>query len=90
MTRPDWRQRAACRGYDPRLFDPLDGSETHALGTQAEAHPRVQEAIAVCRHCVVRSDCDLASGREEGVWAGTYRSKTKSERLAADRKKAVA
>lgn len=78
----NWRDRAACLGADPRLFDPLDGSETNKLGTAAEAHPRIQEAIAVCRRCPVRADCGRHAGKEEGVWAGSYRSKMKAERAA--------
>jgi WhiB family redox-sensing transcriptional regulator len=86
----NWRAAAACRGYDPKLFDPLDKAETYAIGTKAELHPRIQAALAVCRHCPVQLECDLASGQEEGVWAGSYRSKTKAERQAAARKKAAA
>ena len=93
MTSPvhdeTWRDRAACRRVDPRLFDPLDGRETHALGTEAEAHPRIRSAIAVCLHCPVMLECGLAAGMEEGVWAGVYRSKMKAERQRA-RKQAVA
>ena len=62
VSRPEWHQRAACRGVDPDLFFPLRG----------DGHPAA--AFALCEACSVRSEC-LASGLEVGstvgVWGGT-------------------
>lgn len=43
---------AACQASDPRLFDPLDRSET--VDAVAERH---QKATAVCRRCPVIDGC---------------------------------
>ena len=63
FERPDWHQRAACRGAGPGLFFPVrtDGPPVAAL--------------AYCEECTVRSEC-LASALEMpsstvGVWGGT-------------------
>lgn len=75
MTARDWRERAACRTAEPRLFDPLDGRELRAFGANLAAHPRIQQALTVCQNCPVRADCDRAAVVEkaQGVRGGRYR-----------------
>lgn len=58
-----WVERANCLGLDPELFFPEKG------------HPAVnQEALGVCRRCVVRDAClDYAQTSPvevTGVWGG--------------------
>ena len=53
-----WQLRAACREYDPRLWDGDDEASTEA-------------ARAICQGCEVRNDCGVAGKDEpECVWAG--------------------
>jgi WhiB family transcriptional regulator, redox-sensing transcriptional regulator len=54
FERPEWHQRAACRGVDPDLFFPERGSR------------RYVEALAYCAGCEVRSQC-LAFSPRGGV-----------------------
>ncbi len=44
----DWRDEAACRGADPRLFD-------YAPGTDSESS--AEPAKRICMDCQVRADC---------------------------------
>lgn len=58
-----WVDRANCMGLDPDLFFPEKG------------HPSVnQEAIEVCRRCVVRAECleyaQTSPVEIVGVWGG--------------------
>lgn len=71
----DWRDNAACRGVDPRLFDPLSGQERRAHSNPL-AHARVRQALAVCQGCPVRAVCDASADEsgEVGVWGAEYRS----------------
>ena len=64
LNRPEWHQRAACRGADPDLFfpDPSSG--------------RPVRALAYCDGCQVRPEClaialDAGSHSDVGVWGGT-------------------
>jgi WhiB family redox-sensing transcriptional regulator len=62
----DWRNRALCRDEDPELFFPV--------GSTGPAERQVEEAKAVCRRCVVMSDCltwAIETGQVAGVWGGT-------------------
>jgi len=50
-----WRDKAACRGQDLRLFfGPGEGEERES--TQAKEH-RIAQAKAICRTCEVVADC---------------------------------
>ena len=60
MSFQAWRDRAACRGADPRLFFPEDGEPA-------------RHALAICAGCPVLTDCrQHALTRPEvwGVWGG--------------------
>lgn len=60
FQRPDWFDRAACRGLDPDLFFPERGQPT-------------RPAKRVCERCPVRVEClDYAQANFEkfGVWGG--------------------
>ena len=59
--RPEWHQRAACRGMGLALFFPGQGDPT-------------EEAKAICEGCPVRSQCldaALAVPTTTGIWGGT-------------------
>ena len=62
LERPEWHQRAACRGADPDLFFPARGDKP-------------AQALAYCAGCPVRQEC-LASALEVpstiGVWGGRF------------------
>ena len=56
-----WRDDAACRGLDPRLFLPSRGQDE-------------RPAKAVCAACTVREPClefALTSRWNLGIWGGT-------------------
>jgi len=58
---PSWRERAACRGYDPDIFYPTSGDG-------------VQRAAAICATCPVKEPClayALSAHESVGVWGGT-------------------
>lgn len=84
MTARDWRERAACRTADPRLFDPLDHEEIQGGSPHPLAHPRIQQAITVCDSCPVRGMCGrwATQTNQIGVWGGRYRRQTKASRSA--------
>ena len=55
-----WRQQAACRGVDSKIFYPL---------TEEEA----QEAKFICAQCTVRKACTeyaMRNYERNGVWGG--------------------
>lgn len=58
--RPWWHRHAACRGMNPELFFPGQGSPPKA-------------ARDACAGCTVRSECHqwAVEHGEEGFWAGT-------------------
>lgn len=61
MDRPDWQQRAACRGRGTHNWFPPD-------------HTNARDGKALCNTCPVRqecSDCALADLSIKGVWGGT-------------------
>jgi WhiB family transcriptional regulator, redox-sensing transcriptional regulator len=61
----DWRHSSACRDEDPELFFPV--------GTTGPAERQVEAAKAVCRRCMVTSEClawALDTGQDAGVWGG--------------------
>ena len=59
LARPDWQQRAACRGLDTEIF-------ITPRGVKAD------RAKAVCAHCSVRRECSSFAerGNEVGTWGG--------------------
>jgi WhiB family redox-sensing transcriptional regulator len=60
----DWRELAACRGYDPELFFPV-GDTWEGKGNAR----RAEVALAICADCPIREQC-LADALERGdVWA---------------------
>ena len=72
LGRPEWEERAACKGLDVELFLP-------PVGRSAEG------GRAVCRGCEVRGDClavALADESLSGIWGGT----SEHERLALRKK----
>lgn len=55
-----WMQNAQCRGIDPEVFFPNDGTG-------------FSEAARVCAQCIVKSECleyALEKRIEHGVWGG--------------------
>jgi WhiB family redox-sensing transcriptional regulator len=55
-----WRERAACKEMDPRIFFP-------------ELRENCAQAREVCRQCPVRTDCldfALATRQRFGFWGG--------------------
>lgn len=73
----EWTEQAACRHVDPEVFFPV-----------SERGPAVERAKAVCRSCLVRSDClEDACARDErhGVWGGL----TEAERRKYQRRRAA-
>lgn len=61
QDRPDWQERAKCRGMDSAIFFPAKGESS-------------AKAKSVCRNCPVKAEClefALGSPREtNGVWGG--------------------
>lgn len=78
-TARNWRDSAACRAIgDADLFFPAAPPNTEAGDRQ------VARALAVCRSCLVRTECrEFAEthAEREGIWGGT----TPDERNAAAR-----
>jgi WhiB family transcriptional regulator, redox-sensing transcriptional regulator len=63
---PAWRDRAACRHYDPDLFFPE--------GTAGPALRQASAAKQVCQFCPARGPClrfALRHGLAFGIWGGT-------------------
>jgi WhiB family transcriptional regulator, redox-sensing transcriptional regulator len=68
LDRPDWFDRAACRGLSPSLWYP-----------DVYEQPTAREAVAVCRGCPVQVECldracgiggDCQGAERNGVWGG--------------------
>ncbi|MDA8061824.1 MAG: WhiB family transcriptional regulator [Actinomycetota bacterium] len=60
-----WRDEAACRDVDPRLF--------FAVGSGPEALEQLALAKAVCGECPVAQEClifAVTTNQEYGVWGG--------------------
>jgi hypothetical protein len=58
LERPEWHQRAACRGVGPDAFFPEKGQS-------------LEPAREHCRRCPVRVECVAAGAHEvDGIWAG--------------------
>ena len=73
----DWMAEGRCRGTDPDVFFPGDGSG-------------VPFATGICRACRVRSTCleyALSNGIRHGVWGGA--SERERARIARRRARAA-
>lgn len=76
----DWRADAACRDEDPELFFPL--------GDTGPALMQIEEAKAVCRSCIVVSECltwAVESGQDSGIWGGMSEMERRSLRRRGSR-----
>lgn len=91
MTNTNWQERAACRGHDPRLFDPIDGRELRAAGPDPSYHYRIHQAVAICRTCPVRAACGEEADLEcaVGVRGGEYRRPIDTTPAATARRRDV-
>lgn len=61
----DWRDRAACRAFNPEIWFPV--------GTSGPSLRQAEQAKAVCRQCPVKTDClawALETGAQDGIWGG--------------------
>lgn len=70
---PDWRQRAACIGIDPRAFFPI--------GHHARA--QVNAARRICVTCPVRPQCAafaIETGERNGIWGGMSQQELRKKR----------
>jgi WhiB family transcriptional regulator, redox-sensing transcriptional regulator len=71
--RPEWMDRANCRGLDPALFFPGRGD-----------HQGQREALKVCGGCEVRGEClehALEESEHQGVWGGMSERGRKVRRM---------
>jgi WhiB family transcriptional regulator, redox-sensing transcriptional regulator len=78
MQPPEWTAEGSCRGMDPQVFFPSDGTG-------------VQEAVAICRTCPVKAPCleyALVNRIQHGVFGGV--SERGRERLLRERRRAAA
>lgn len=76
----DWRADAACRDEDPELFFPL--------GDTGPALMQIEDAKAVCRSCIVVSECltwALESGQDSGIWGGMSEAERRTLRRRSTR-----
>lgn len=75
--RPDWWDRAACRGIDPDVFFPTAGEP-------------VAPAKAICATCPVRTHCRdhaLDHHEDHGIWGGL--DARQRRRILRDRRRAA-
>jgi WhiB family redox-sensing transcriptional regulator len=73
----DWRDRAACRTEDPRVFFPPEGATSARL---------TREAKAICAGCPVTAQClqfALASPERHGIFGGLSERERHGMRPAA-------
>ena len=78
MQPPEWISEGRCRGMDPKVFFPTDGTG-------------VQEAAAICRTCPVQEPCleyALVNRIQHGVFGGV--SERGRDRLLRERRRASA
>ncbi|MGH9138874.1 MAG: WhiB family transcriptional regulator [Acidimicrobiales bacterium] len=77
LERDDWRDLASCRDTSPDLFFPV--------GTTGPAIEQIAQAKAVCRECLVQSEClefALVTNQDSGVWGGTSEEERRKIRRA--------
>lgn len=81
FARPQWYDRAACRGLPPDLFYPERDTPNGQNG---------QNAAEVCRACPVISECfeyAIKMGEDEfGIWGGLPPKKRRPRMVASSRK----
>lgn len=73
MERPDWMDRASCRGLDPNIFFPNRGELTAQIK-------------AICHGCSVRAEClayALNGGEHVGIWGGLSERERRRLRVRA-------
>ncbi|MEX1044300.1 MAG: WhiB family transcriptional regulator [Acidimicrobiia bacterium] len=61
----EWRDLAACNGFDPELFFPA--------GETGPAADQIRQAKRVCAGCEVQDDCltyAIETNQVSGVWGG--------------------
>jgi WhiB family redox-sensing transcriptional regulator len=78
MQAPEWTEEASCRGMDPAVFFPSDGTG-------------VQEAAAICAGCPVKAPCleyALVNRIQHGVFGGL--SERARDRVLRERRRAAA
>jgi hypothetical protein len=64
----EWRNNAACRNQPAADWFP------DSMRNAERRREATQRAIAVCKDCPVRRDCDQdATGITHGIWAGVDR-----------------
>lgn len=73
FIRPDWHDKASCRGTDPDLFFP---EQVEGGGTAT-----ARRAKMACAPCPVRAEC-LEAGLWErhGIWGGMTYKERRAER----------
>lgn len=86
ITKPDWREIAACRDSEPSLFFPI--------GTTGLAIEQIQEAKSICSFCLVADEClqyALKTNQEAGVWGGYAEDERRRlrKRWMAERRRAA-
>ena len=72
-----WRQLAACRGIDAKIFFPA--------GETGDAVDQVEAAKLLCNDCPVQRAClefALITRQEYGIWGGTTEGERRSIRPA--------
>ena len=70
-----WREHAACRDHDPRLWFPTDTGRSETAA----------RAKAICRDCPVSLPClnwALDNGERFGIWGGLGEQERKRLRRA--------
>jgi hypothetical protein len=80
--RPEWFERAACRGY----ADEHGGPARDAVFFSARGQS-TKPAVAICADCPVRQDCldhALAANVKHGIWGGLSTRERKRLRRAAN------
>jgi len=70
VTRPNWADKAACKGMDPSIFFPERGAST-------------EPARKVCAKCPVRTECAqyaIDNADRHGIWGGLSEKKRRNIR----------
>jgi WhiB family redox-sensing transcriptional regulator len=81
--RPEWWDRAVCKGTDPLLFFPYSRGDNERVGKQAKR---------VCRGCPVRVEClEEGMNHRDGIWGGkSYVERRAIKRAGLTAKEAAA
>ena len=83
----EWRDLAACSGYDPELFFPA--------GETGPAAAQIRQAKRVCAGCEVADDCltyAIETNQVAGIWGGLTEDERRPvrRRWLADRRRRTA